>query len=57
MSNLAKVILSLINNYKKKNNEAGLKQISIRIDILFAAGSLTEEEYEILKTELPSSEE
>lgn len=49
MSSLAKVIMSLINNYKKTGNTAGLEKLSTRIDVLFAAGSLTEEEYSTLK--------
>lgn len=56
MSNLAKVILSLIKNYKKTGNTSGLEQLATRIDVLYAAGKLTEEEYQILIAELPGGD-
>ena len=57
MSSLAKVILSLIKKYTKAGDTANLEKISTRIDVLYAAGSLTEEEYQTLKTALPKEEE
>lgn len=35
----------LIENYKKHNNKAGLTELATKIDIFFAAGKLTEAEY------------
>lgn len=48
MGSLAKVILSLIRNYKKTGNETGLAQLATRIDVLYAAGKLTDDEYSTL---------
>lgn len=56
MSNLAKVIASLIKNYIKINNQAGLEQLATRIDVLYAAGKLTDEEYQTLTEMLPNGE-
>ena len=57
MSSLAKVILSLIKKYIKAGDTANLEKISVRIDVLYAAGSLTDEEYQTLKEALPSEDE
>ena len=46
--NLSKIISALIKNYKKVKDEEKLKELSSRIDVLYAAEKLTKEEYESL---------
>lgn len=47
---LVEVIKSLIENYRKNRNSNGITQCSKRVDILYALGKLSDEDYKSLQS-------